>query len=45
MNLDIKDKDDKYAAIEDYEISPDQDIITESNKVFKEGDRVRKESK
>ena len=45
VDLDIKDKDDRYVAIEPMLLSSEQEIIVDSNKSIKEGDRVRKETK
>ena len=43
--VEILKKDDKYAAVKDFTITTDQDIITETNKIVEAGDRVRKENK
>lgn len=43
--VEILKKDDKYAAIKDFTITTEQDIITETNKLVEAGDRVRKENK
>ena len=45
VDLQIKDKDDKYAALKDFSLSSDQEVIVSSNKSIKEGDRVRKETR